>query len=54
MRLETDIHKGLTLDLINENDIEKLRLWKNQNNKFFFQKVAIEKTQQELWFSKIT
>lgn len=53
MRLETDINEGLTLDLINENDIEKLRLWKNQNNKFFFQKAPIEKTQQELWFSKI-
>lgn len=53
MRLETDIHKGLILDLINENDVEKLRQWKNQNNKFFFQKATIDKTQQELWFSKI-
>jgi len=53
MRLQTDIYKGLTLDLINENDIEKLRQWKNQNNKFFFKKETIEKTQQELWFSNI-
>ena len=53
MNMESSECVGLKLDLITFNDLNKLRLWKNKNKNFFFQKKNITKKQQEEWFLKV-
>ena len=46
--------EGGTLSLIaaNENDLENLRQWKNEQREFFFHKDIITIEQQCAWFAK--
>lgn len=40
----------LTLRVVNENDLENLRRWKNEQREFFFHKQIITPAHQRAWF----
>lgn len=44
--------ESLTLRAANENDLETLRQWKNEQREFFFHKDIITPEQQSAWFAK--
>ena len=44
-------HEDLRLRTINENDIEDLRSWKNENKNSFFLSQDITPEQQQKWFT---
>jgi RimJ/RimL family protein N-acetyltransferase len=44
--------ESLSLRAINENDLENLRHWKNEQREFFFHKDIITQEQQGAWFAK--
>ena len=43
---------SLTIRSANENDLENLRQWKNEQREFFFYKDIITPEQQRAWFVK--
>jgi RimJ/RimL family protein N-acetyltransferase len=45
-------HDSLILRKANENDLENLRQWKNEQREFFFHKDIITLEQQREWFTK--
>lgn len=44
--------ESLILRAANENDLENLRQWKNEQREFFFHKDIITPEQQRAWFAK--
>jgi len=44
--------ESLTLRAANENDLENLLQWKNEQREFFFHKDIITPEQQRAWFAK--
>ena len=44
--------ESLTLRVANENDLENIRQWKNEQREFFFHKDIITPEQQRAWFAK--
>ena len=45
-------YKNYSLETIQENEIEKIRIWRNKNIKILRQTKKIEKKQQVLYFQK--
>lgn len=43
--------KDLILETAGVDDIEKLRLWKNENRQYFFNKYIISESDQAKWFN---
>lgn len=42
-----------TIKTLNDNEIETLRVWKNNNKKYFFRKEDIEPFEQEKWYEDV-
>lgn len=52
VKIIIDAQRDLLMRSVNWDDVELLRIWKNDHREFFFHKTTITEEQQKNWFAK--